>query len=160
MDRSERHDHGSIKSAIESYLSLLDGQAKAELADYKRLAIVLDRLVLEYHITESVEPSDCTAEPPDVSGPELYRKAESSFPKLGNYPNADPNGELGSEAGVADAIDDLADIARDLLDVLWYFDQGRVQDGIWHFRWGYQCHWGAHLHQLRVLLHSPKICGW
>ncbi|MFC0588040.1 DUF5063 domain-containing protein [Novosphingobium aquiterrae] len=160
MDQSERLDHASIRGAIEAYLSLIDGQAKVDLTDYSLLAVTLDRLVLEYHITESLEPSDSDIETPEISGAEIYSRAGKSFPELGLYPWADVNDEPGSKPGVADAIDDLADIARDLLEVLWYFDQNRIQDGIWQFRWGYQNHWGAHLHKLRVLLHSPKICAW
>jgi Domain of unknown function (DUF5063) len=160
MKSSERLDPTSIRSAIEVYLSLIDGQAKTDLIDLKRLAVALDRLVLEYNISEGLEPSDSEADPPADLSNDLYKRAGASFPELGPYPYADPTDDPGAESYVADAIDDLADIARDLLDVLWYFDQGRFEDGIWQFRFGYQYHWGMHLHRLRVLLHSTKICAW
>jgi hypothetical protein len=160
MDSSGRLDPTRIRSAIEAYLSLIDGQAKTDPADLKRLALALDRLVGEYNITEDLEPSDSVVEPPENSWPDLYKRAAATYPELGYYPCADPTEDPEAKSFVGDAIDDLADIARDLIDVLWYFDQDRIEDGIWQFRWGYQCHWGMHLHQLRVLLHSTKICAW
>jgi hypothetical protein len=160
MESSEHLDPARIKSAIEAYLSLIDGRPKTDPADLKKLALALDRLVGEYNLTEDLEPSDSEAEPPESSWPDLYKRAAASYPRLGYYPCADPTDEPETESFVGDAIDDLADIARDLLDVIWYFDQGRIEDGIWQFRFAYQVHWGMHLHQLRVVLHSTKFAAW
>lgn len=160
MEFSEQTDIVRISSAIEAYLSLIDGQPKTGPTDLRKLALALDRLVGEYNLTEDLEPTDSEVEPPENSWTELYNRAAMSFPGLGYYPCADPTDEPEADSFVGDAIDDLADIARDLLDVIWYFDQGRIEDGIWQFRFDYQVHWGMHLHKLRVVLHSTKFAAW
>lgn len=160
MNSSKSLDPARIRSAIEAYLSLIDGQAKTDPADLRTLALALDRLVSEYNLTDDVEPSDSDVEPPESSWNDLYARAAASYPQLGYYPCADPTDAAEARSFVGDAIDDLADIARDLLNVVWYFDQGRIADGIWQFRFDYQVHWGMHLHQLRVVLHSTKFAAW
>ena len=59
-----------------------------------------------------------------------------------------------------DAIDDLADIAKDLIQFMWFLDNVSLSDAIWDFRFGYQSHWGPHLHGLRAYLNSSRIAAW
>lgn len=56
------------------------------------------------------------------------------------------------------AVGDLVEIAADLMEVLWLFDNASENDAIWQFRWGYRHHWGRHLHELRVYLHA--LAAW
>lgn len=150
----------SIRTAIIDYLNLLDGQPKTERADLKALTVALDRLVAEYQATGDVEVLDEAADAPPVAFQPLYDRAGASYPTLGYYAHVEPDEDVNVRPGLADAIDDLADIARDLTDVLWHIDRGRFTDAVWHFRYDYQIHWGAHLHSLRVYLHSSNIAAW
>ena len=52
-----------------------------------------------------------------------------------------------------DAVDDLTDIAVDLQEVLDRSGKS-TDDAIWHFRFGYQAHWGRHLRWLQLILYE------
>lgn len=43
------------------------------------------------------------------------------------------------------------------MEVLWLFENADENDAIWDFRFGYQTHWGRHLHEMRVYLHSGRL---
>ena len=150
----------TIRSAIESYLGLLDGKPKTEQHELKALTFALDRLVAEYQRSENVDVADEEADPPETDYQSLYQRADASFPTLGYYTHIAPDEDVSAKPGLADAIDDLADIARDLSDVIWHLDQGRAANAIWHFRFTYEVHWGMHLQGLRGYLHSTTIAAW
>ena len=141
-------------AAILGYLELLKDEPEDEAVRLRRLAEALDRLVIEYHHAPDVEPDTVDVESPTVPYEPLAKRASASFPELGFYADVEPQGGLEQDVGQGDAIDDLADIARDLTDVLWHLDNLGVNDAVWEFRFGYQSHWGAHLHRLRRYLHS------
>lgn len=149
-----------IKAAIETFLARLDRDPADGFDGLKKLALALDNLVVVYFQIEAVEPGE-DVEPPKKSYPEAYKRATQAYPELGFYPYADPGGDPGKEeALVADAIDDLADIAGDLTEVLWHFENSGEENGNWGFRFGYQHHWGDHLRSLRNYLHSSRIAAW
>jgi len=150
----------TIRAAIDNYLDLLDGKPKTERCELKALTLALDRLVAEYQRSEDVEVVDDEADAASTDYHAIYQRAGASYPTLGYYTHIAPDEDMEARPGLADAIDDLADIARDLSDVLWHLDQDRVTDAIWHFRFTYQNHWGVHLHSLRVYLHSTTIAAW
>ena len=59
------------------------------------------------------------------------------------------------EVTAGDALDDLADIAVDLQEVL---DRAKVSidEAVWEFRFGFAAHWGTHLRWLQVYLHANR----
>jgi hypothetical protein len=141
-------------AAIHAYLELLKDRPDDESVRLDRLAEALDRLVIAYHHTPDTEPEGEGAEAPSVPYEPLAKRAAASFPELGYYADVDPEEGLDQKIGLADAIDDLADIARDLTEVLWHLENVGVDDAIWVFRFGYRSHWGTHLHRLRLYLHA------
>lgn len=150
----------TIRDAIDNYLGLLDGKPKTEQHELKKLTLALDRLVSEYQKTEDVDVIDDEADAPSFDYQSLYQAAGASYPNLGYYAHVAPDEDGDAKPELADAIDDLADIARDLIEVLWHLDKDRLTDAVWHFRFNYQIHWGVHLHNLRVYLHSTTIAAW
>lgn len=149
-----------IREAIARFMASMDRDPNDEFVGLRTLAISLDNLVAVYFETDDVEP-DGEVEPPPKDTARFLRQFAAAFPELGLYPYADPGGDPGEEIHlVADAIDDLGDIAGDLDEVLWYFENSTNSEAIWHFRWGYQNHWGEHLHSLRSYLHSSRIAAW
>ncbi len=143
----------SMVSAINGYLALLKDEPDNDNIRLVNLCEALDCLLIEYHRAPNVEP-DTEEISPSVPYEPLAARASASFPELGLYADADPLEGLTQELTLGNAIDDLADIARDLSGVLWHMEQGAVNDAIWDFRFGYETHWGMHLHQLRRYLHS------
>lgn len=149
-----------IRDAIARFMASMDRDPNDEFRGLRTLAMSLDNLVAVYFETDNVDP-DGEVEPPTRDTAEFGRRFATAFPELGGYPYAYPGGEPGEEEClVADAIDDLGDIAGDLDEVLWYFENSTAAEAIWHFRFGYQHHWGDHLHSLRNYLHSTRVAAW
>ncbi|MAK99692.1 MAG: DUF5063 domain-containing protein [Citromicrobium sp.] len=158
LARSEQTE--LIKSAIQAYLARLDRDPADGSEGLRRLVLALDALVAVYFRTDDVEPGE-EDDAPEKGYSAQYQRAAEAYPELGLYPYADPGGDPGEdEPMVADAIDDIADIAGDLTEVLWHFENSSEETGIWDFRFGYQHHWGDHLHSLRNYLHSSRIAAW
>ena len=143
-----------VVASIQRYLTFVspcEGREKPTLVD---LAKALDDLVATYYSTEDVDPSSDDSAAPRSGDKEFAEAAASAFPELGWYAVADPQDDAGAMVGLTIATEDMAEIAVDLAEVLWLFDNATEQDAVWQFRWGYQCHWGRHLHELRLYLHS------
>ena len=56
---------------------------------------------------------------------------------------------------VGDAVDDIADIAMDLDDVLCRWTES-PDDALWHFVHGFNAHWGEHLRALQLYLYVRR----
>jgi Domain of unknown function (DUF5063) len=147
-----------ITGAVENYLSLIGHGNAGRRPSLAALARALDELVMVYHASPDVAPGMMEVEAERVGERALRDGAAAAFPELGFYPLADPLGELDQRVGLGDARDDLAEIAVDLLEVVWLFEHASPEDAIWLFRWGYENHWGGHLHELRLYLHSMAAC--
>lgn len=51
---------------------------------------------------------------------------------------------------IGDAIDDIVDIAQELMDVAWLWEQAGADAACWQYRFGHDGHWGRHLRVLRA----------
>ena len=147
-----------ITSVINEYLAVLQRKSVDTLKELGDLARAMDRLVLCYHDTPDVGPDTTNSEAPRVDKAPFIERATAAFPELGWYALVDPEGDPGQQVGMSIAVGDLVEIAADLMEVLWLFDNASENDAIWQFRWGYQNHWGRHLHELRVYLHA--LAAW
>ena len=116
------------------------------------LEYILDELALSYHTTPTAEPSDVDRDPPGYP-PGLYQEVGKRFPELGYFAVADPAVVVDEEPVTSDAVDDLSDIVRDLLEVLWRYENIGLDDAHWHFRLLHDIHWGQHLRELQLYLH-------
>ena len=159
MEELGKHEQ-FIRAAIARFMATLERDPADGLTGLRELALALDNLVAVYFRTEEVHPVG-EACPPAKEYPEFYRRASKAFPELGYYPCVYPGDDPSEEkASLADATDHLADIAGDLVEVLWHFDNSTPEEAIWDYRFGYQHHWGDHLHSLRNYLHSSRIAAW
>ena len=55
--------------------------------------------------------------------------------------------------GQGDLLDDLADLYRDLVGPLLLYNAGHSNAAFWHWKWGFQYHWGDHLISAIYILH-------
>ena len=118
------------------------------------LARSLDELAIAYYSTPPGLPDEDASDPPE---PALtYASIGARFPELGFYGVASP-AELTGSVMLGDAIDDVLDIARDLSEVIWRFENVGSDDANWHFRLLFQCHWGVHLRDLARYLHEKQF---
>lgn len=69
----------------------------------------------------------------------------------------DPAPELSDEPGMGDLGDDLMDIYRDIRAGLVLFDEGRVNDALWHWSFMHRNHWGQHATGALWALHRMSI---
>ena len=155
MANSETLVRDNITAAIRRFIDTLEGKDGATLYD---LAKALDGLVVTYHQTPDVEPD--TTEAPLASQAEerrLIDAADAAFPDLGWYALVDPEDGEDQKIVMSFAVGDLAEIASDLLLVLWLFDNGSHNDAVWAFRFGYRTHWGRHLHEIRTYMHGLAV---
>ena len=147
-------------TAINSFLKCLHVSPDDSTTNLRNLARAMDKLVAAYNDSQEVEPNDCQIDCPVNDYAVFADAAAVAFPQLGMYASVAPDDNIDQEIGLACAIDDLADIANDLSCVLWYFKQDRIADGVWDYRFGYQVHWGKHLHSLRNYLHCSTLAAW
>ena len=146
-----------IESRIEAFVALFAvGCSRPTLAE---LAAALDELTSAYFATPDVEPHSTDAtRAPNIDERAFSERAAEIFPDLKWFCTVEPDGEVEQSVGLSDACGDLAEIANDLDHVVWEFREGSISDGIWEFRFGYQTHWGRHLHELRTYLHT--LAAW
>jgi hypothetical protein len=138
----------TIHGACRGYLDLLGSASGEPHARQARLAEALDRLCAAYNQADDGEPDTEELDTPRAGPEQFGEQAAVSFPELSFYPIVDPLEGFKQEVGQGWGLDDLTDIAIDLTEVLWLLERGRINDGIWTFRWGYQSHWGLVRHRI------------
>ena len=147
-------DRQAIHQTISAFLALLEEPKVDSEVKEAKLTLALDRLALAYHFSDCKfdEGEYPNAPRKDYDG--LRQVVERVFPEYGKY---NTPSEISLNAGeaemyVGDAIDDIADIANDMFEILWLWENTSVDDALWHFRFGYESHWGLHLRCLQLYL--------
>lgn len=144
-------DAATMFTPVKLFLALvLDGEPPALSALYR----ALDELAMAYHHAPDVDSDTNHVEAPRRDQFELRRELAPRFPKLGYYNQFVAIVPLVGSAHIGDALDDVVDIVQELRDVVWLFEHGHVNDALWHFRFGYEHHWGEHLRGLSFYLHE------
>lgn len=148
-----------IKQLADSFLALLRDESNEDAL--ARLERVLDALALARHDVAFEFDERELPDPPDWPYAERRALAVARFPTLGLYNVARPvSTEIGEGAAVVgDAIDDIADIAGELHDCAWRWENCGEADALWHFTHGYEYHWGEHLRDLQAYLFALRR-GW
>jgi Domain of unknown function (DUF5063) len=149
---------GEILDAVKQFLSLMEGAGSAEERE-KALRLALDRLALASHFTEAPFDERDHPDPPRADYQVLRERISALFPHYGFY-NAilDVSEKVGEpQVGIADAIDDLSDIAMDLYEVRARWETTSEEDALFHFRLLFKSHWGQHLRSLQQYLHALAL---
>lgn len=100
--------------------------------------------------------ADAEVEPPAVDRPALFQEVAHRFPNCGLYLIADPLAPIDDDWLLADAVDDIADITKDLREVIWRDESLGPDAADWHFRLMY-FHWARHVRQLSLYLHPRQF---
>lgn len=147
----------NIKAAIEHYLSVIASGEGDETDRIQKLILSLDELAMVSHkqldyVFDKREYPD----PPERDYEATRKSVGKLFPSLGFYNTAlDVSDEIGQTTlGIEDAIDDIADIAGDLIEVLWRLNNTSEDDALYHFHLYFRSHWGRHLRELQLCLHD------
>ena len=153
MSRDEIHE------TILHFFDVIDGEYAPEERE-KRLSIALDRLALASHFADYDFDETDYPDSPRKDYDELREIVSPRFPDCGYYNVAhNVTTDIGVESvSVGDAIDDICDIANDLSEVSWRWENNSIDDALWYFRESYIYHWGHHLRDLQVYL-LKKVLG-
>jgi hypothetical protein len=145
---------GEIRDAIGEFIALIEDSSIPADDRVLRLRRSLDRLALLQHdVSYTFDERDY----PDAPGKDYKAMREllgPRFPELGfyNIPGSITQHIADTDVNVGDAIDDLADIAIELYEVLWRFDHTSTDDALWYFEFSYTSHWEQHLRDLQLFL--------
>ncbi len=155
MDRKE------IRTTIRDFLNLLESTELSVEQTEDKLPTFLDRLALaQSYVSFTFDETDYPASP-NQSYDDLRALVSKRFPNYGYYNVAEPITTNIGEAGtiVGDAIDDLADIAKDLYDVEWCWANTSEADALFHFQNDFMYHWRRHLRSLQLYLDALVLDG-
>ncbi len=147
-----------IRAAIREFLDLVGNGIRSVSENEARLPHLLDRLALAQNSAQSELDESVHPEPPHRDKEALRDLVTRRFPNYGYYNTAETITEAIGESGctIGDGIDDLVDIYTELLDVEWRWVHTSESDALWHFRFGFRCHWGTHLRSLQLYLHALR----
>jgi hypothetical protein len=144
--------------AAKEFLSIIDAGSELEPVQLAQLEGSLDRLAyLQHCVAPSPESVDVMPAPRrDYRA--LRAAVAARFPRLGSYRLPTPVIRVGhGEIPVADAIDDITEIASELHEVLWQSEHAGLNAAVWHFHHGYRWHWSGHVRGLQFHLHSLMV---
>ena len=143
-----------IRDAIGDFIALIQDDAMSPEDRVLRLRRSLDRLALLQHdVSHTFDERDYPHAP--VKDHNTLRSlVEKRFPSLGYYniPGSVTQHIAEADMHVADAIDDITDIASELYEVQWCWQHTSVDDALWHFTQMYSGHWEEHLRGLQLCL--------
>jgi hypothetical protein len=144
-----------IREPAAEFVDLVEAGKGSIEANEQALAVTLDRLALAYHLYEKRFDNTSYPDPPQTEYTRLIALARSRFPNYGYYnvPDEVSTNLEKSRIIVADAIDDITGIAGDMHAFLWRWENSSEMDAVWHFKFGYEHHWGAHLRGLQFYLY-------
>ena len=123
----------------------------------QELTRALDRLLTAYHeIPEDQIRCLTDIDAPDINYRILYEAIGTRFDGFGYYAVASFRESVEEQVMLADSIDDLGDIVKDLQTAIWYFENCSVEDAYWYLNLLYS-HWSRHLRELTLYLHTRQF---
>ena len=143
-----------IRDAIGEFIALIEEGAIPTEERTQRLRRSLFRLALLHHDVSYTFDERDYPDTPRKDYNAVRQLVSAGFPELGYYnvPSSVTRHIAESGVDVGDAIDDIADIAIELYEVLWRFDHTSTDDALWYFSNSYATHWEAHLRELQLCL--------
>lgn len=139
-----------FEGKIDAWLELVNAPGPVSDDDLLRMEVILEGLSLLRH---AIGPSDAIVtehdglDAPRPDQQELRTRISLRFPMLGwyNIPETVTGAPMQSGMVMGDAIDDLLDITNEMLVARWHIEQGRLDEAVWEFIFGYDHHWRYHL---------------
>jgi hypothetical protein len=148
-----------IHHAVLEFIQLMEIGRSSKEENLQALEFALDNLALVHNFVEYQYDDSEYPEAIRKDYKELRRLAEERFPDLGIYNSPDSITQKinKSEICVGVAIDDVADIAGDMYEIAWYWNNTSPENALWHFHFGYDTHWGFHLRNLQLYVFAKKL---
>ncbi len=144
----------NVAMAIDEFLGVVSQPNLESLDRVEKLIVILDQLAALGNSCEFVFDDRDHPEPPKQDHQEMRRRIGKLFPQVGFYGEATHSEDSISESVVVgDALDDIVDIAKDLIETKWRLENTSEADALFHFELLFRSHWGAHLRHLQLYLH-------
>lgn len=145
----------SLHKTVTDFLAFLHDEEVNYDNHLIKLNVFLDEISLTYHSIPSVSVEKFI-DTQKLEYEDIRRLVIKHFPELGlyNLPQEITQHIGQTNLVIGDAVDDVTDILCDLSEISWCFENADENDALWHFRSGYEHHWGKHLKQLQLYLHS------
>lgn len=127
---------------------------------YSLLKRLLVEIYLEFlSIEEEIEHDKEYDQRPEFDYHGIRRNIETNFPDLSWYQSVlNPKGIYSEiQLGIGDAVDDLTDIIKDLLEVKWRIENTSELDALWHFQFLMRAHTEQHLVDLLKYLKDVEV---
>lgn len=152
-------ESNDVKIAVSHFLELVVNGRDDERENIRALIVALDMLAWMQHVVdvpdEASDPerpgSDASQEAPEREYAKMRALVGQQFPSFGYYSTpanpVDQNGE--AEMITGDAVADLANIACELYEVAWRFQNTDTNDALRAFSEGYRQSWRSHLRTLQ-----------
>ncbi|MDH5428500.1 MAG: DUF5063 domain-containing protein [Nitrospirota bacterium] len=152
-------DGNEIRTAIRDFLGLLENDGLSVVQAEEKLPALLDHLAFTQSCVLFTYDNTDYPDAPDQNYDELRAAVTKRFPNYGYYNVAEKiTTDIGDSGTlVGDAIDDLADIARDLYEVEWYWSNTSEANALFHFVNDFNHHWGQHLRGLQLYLDALEL---
>ncbi len=136
--------------AVRKFMLLFESEPLPKNERLENLAKALDHLACAYHETRALTGPEGYQADNEFDCTEVRGLMTKYFPDFGFYPIIPPLSDVRSTPDVGDAIDDLADIWKEMVEVKQLWDAGLTSAAGIQFKLGYEYHWGRHhLHPLR-----------
>lgn len=149
-------ESNDVKIAVSHFLELVVNGRGEEQENITALVVALDMLAWMQHVVNAPEKpengdSATAQEAPEREYAKMRALVGQQFPSFGYYSTpanpVDQNGE--AEMITGDAVADLANIACELYEVAWRFQNTDVNDALRAFSEGYRQSWRSHLRTLQ-----------
>lgn len=150
------------KQTIDEFLSLVENGYGSPEENEKQLKFLLDKLAFAQHFAKFEFDDKDYPDAPRREHKELMSLAVKRFPVCkGDYSVAIDFTNVikfleKPEYGIQMAADDIADIARDLYEAKWRWENNSPEDGLWYFTFSYESHWAEHLREFQRYLIELK----
>lgn len=143
-----------IRTAIAEFISIIEDDTISPENRMLCLRRSLDQLAFLHHDVSYAFDDKDYPDTPRKDYQTLRQLVSSRFSELGYYnvPSSIIQHIGDADIHVADATDDITDIARDLYDVQWRWQNTSVDDALWYFTNSYFTHWEEHLRGLQLCL--------
>ena len=149
-------DSNDLRSLLRGFVAFVDSDEPEALGAEERLARWLDTLALAMHDVEHRFDSSISGlQPPSRDEAPLRRSIERRFPRFGYYNVPESvTGKIGEDPDclLGDAVDDVLDIALELRNVEWRWQNISEDDALWYLKSSYTSHWREHLRGLQLYL--------
>lgn len=147
-----------IRKYIREYLELIENDSRSVSDNEERLPMLLDQLAFAQNFVNVEFDEAEYPDPPDFDYQKIRAETCRRFPNYGFYnePECVSDKICQCEFLVGDAIDDIADIARDMFLIDWRWDNTSEQDALWNFK-NLAFHWLDHIRCLQwYLVHQKR----